>query len=174
MTCYFYLFSLGTLLIFLLRNSCPPSHLFWTLASQLAETFILISSCSLLFLQPVLNCAKLIALFYDFKALGDLTKKEHKTTHPLAWKCVSRVWGLEWSLKFMLFCSLQKGRPQAEQSAKQRLQTVSVCSQWTGSLRHSDTLSSLPWRKSWSQGREVVGKNCLHLQPHEVRGCKWS
>lgn len=45
MTYHFYLFFSGTLLmIFWLRNSCPLPHLFWTLASQLAVTFLQILS----------------------------------------------------------------------------------------------------------------------------------
>lgn len=45
----------------------------------------------LLFLQPVLNCVKLIALLYNFKALGDLTKKNTENNPSLRWElCLQR------------------------------------------------------------------------------------
>lgn len=53
---------------------------------------------SFLVLQPMLslgiNCAKLIALLNNFKALGDLTKKTIET-NPVQLGTVSRGWGLE-------------------------------------------------------------------------------
>lgn len=87
-------------MVFWLRNSCPSPHLFWTLVSQLAETFLLIVSAVLfLFLQPVLsfgvNCAKLIALLYNFKALGDFTKKNVETNPSFSWELSPEAQGLE-------------------------------------------------------------------------------
>lgn len=50
---------------------------------------------SFLVLQPMLslgiNCAKLIALLNNFKALGDLTKKNHRNKPSSAGNCLQRL-----------------------------------------------------------------------------------